>query len=352
MEIWKNGETHKAVPNFPYFHLSIFSSFHLFHVSLMDTLIVLLKQKKFKKAEVFLRNSLAENPNDIYSLAQLANILWILHKDTEALEYSDKAKKLNPVYPLLNYTRGRILWSLESYEQSIAEWNIILGMSLEDVARNGYGVRWAKSVINDARYYKADCLYHLFRDNEAQALVEEHLKHRCKGIESDFSKKEVVLFYKVLKYSHPRIPVKETDEGYASEYQRKLISRRIDVLDKANDLSKLVVYLKDKCKRYPKEYYLKTVLSEYYKILGKESACLECAKDAFDMEPYDPLVKYNYAVALMFNGRNDEALRQFNEIVALGEDFIAFSEHGEGLRWARRILRDTRNNIEKLSFYR
>ena len=315
----------------------------------MDTFILLLKQKKFKKAEVFLRDFLAKNPNDVYSLVQLANILWIQHKDIEALECSDKAKKLNPAYTLLNYTRGRILWSLESYEQSIVEWNIILSMSLEDVAKNGYGVRWAKSVINDARYYKADCLYHLFRDNEALTLIEEHLKHRCRGIESDLSKKEVVSFYKILKYSHPRTPLNETDDGYASEYQRRRISRRIDVLDKTKNLSKLVDFLKDKCKCYPKEYYLKVVLSEYYKILGKESECLGCAKDAFGLEPYDPLVKYNYAVALMLNGQNDEALRQFNEIVALGEDYIAFSEHGEGLRWARKLLRETMSNIEKLS---
>ena len=46
--------------------------------------------------------------------------------------------------PLLNYTRGRILWSLEKYEQSIEEWDVVLNMTIEEVAENGYGVRWAK----------------------------------------------------------------------------------------------------------------------------------------------------------------------------------------------------------------
>ena len=98
---------------------------------------------------------------------------------------------------------------------------------------NGFGVRWAKSVINDARYYKADCLYHLFRDMEALTLIEEHLAHRGKGIESDFSKKEAVLFYKVLKYSHSSEMAKRSDEGYASEAQSKRIERRMETLEKA-----------------------------------------------------------------------------------------------------------------------
>ena len=49
------------------------------------------------------------------------------------------------------------------------------------------------------------------------------LSHRGKGIERDFSKKEAVLFYKVLKYSHPRTVAKASDIGYASESQRNRI---------------------------------------------------------------------------------------------------------------------------------
>ena len=181
----------------------------------MDKLIELIKSKSFSAAEKLLRKELALSPNNCYLLTQLANVLWNRCKDKEALSYADKAKEVCPVMPLLNYTRGRILWSLEKYEQSIEEWDVVLNMTIEEVAENGYGVRWAKSVINDSRYYKADCLYHLFKDKEALALMEEHLSHRGKGIESDFSKKEAVLFYKVLKYSHPRTVAKET-ATYAS----------------------------------------------------------------------------------------------------------------------------------------
>ncbi|MDO4165628.1 MAG: tetratricopeptide repeat protein, partial [Bacteroides sp.] len=205
-----------------------------------------------------------------------------------------------------------------------------------------------KSVINDSRYYKADCLYHLFKDKEALVLMEEHLTHRGRGIESDFSKKEAVLFYKVLKYSHHPKMAKITDEGYASESQRDRISKRIDALEKSKEWGKIVRYLKVICTHYPNEYYLKTILSEYCKTLGNTGECLVYAKDAFAQEPYDPLVKYNYAVALALNGQTDDALAQFEEIVALGADYIAFSEHGEGIRWAKRLLRDAQNYIYKI----
>lgn len=316
----------------------------------MDTLIRLIKLRKYKAAERLLCEDLKQSPEDVYALTQLANVLWNQYKDEDALYYADIAKALSPSHPLLNYTRGRILWSLERYEQSIAEWDVILSRIVADVSDNGFGVRWAKSVINDARYYKADCLYHLFRDMEALTLIEEHLAHRGKGIESDFSKKEAVLFYKVLKYSHSSKKAKRSDEGYASETQSKRIERRMETLEKSRDWGKMVRYLRLICKRYPNEYYYKTVLSEYYKILGNKVECMIYARDAFVQEPYDPLVKYNYAVALMFNEQTDDALAQFEEIVALGVDYIAFSEHGEGIRWAKQLLRDTQHYILEIKY--
>ncbi len=314
----------------------------------MDTIIELIKRKKFKTAEIVLHKALDKTPKDAYLLTQLANVLWNRCKDEEALYYANKAKEVCSVMPLLNYTRGRILWSLERYEQSLDEWNIILNMTNVEVAQNGYGIRWAKSVINDARYYKADCLYHLFRDQEALPLMEEHLSHRGRGIESDFSKKEAVLFYKVLKYSHPRAIAKTSDVGYASEVQRNRILKKIDALEQSKDKERLGRYLKVICKHYPKEYYLKTVFSEYCMAIGDKVSCLAYAKAAFEQEPNDPLVKYDYAVALMFNGLSSDALLQFEEIVTLGLDYIAYSEHGEGVRWAKKLLRKTQSNIQKI----
>jgi len=312
-------------------------------------LIKLIKNRQFEIAKKLLEKRLKESPNDIYLLTQMANIFWNLYKDEEALAFANKAKAIDPAYPLLLFTRGRILWSLNRYELSITEWDTILGMKENEVAGKGFGTRWAKSVINDSRYYKADCLFHLFRDREALILIKDHLAHRGRGIESDFSKKDAVLFYKILKYSHPHTLVNDNSIGYASESQRNSILKKIDSLEQSKDWKKLVHYLKVTCSRYPKEYYLETILSEYCKNIGDRSGCLDYSKTAFEQEPYDPLVKYNYAVALMVNNQKNEALLQFKELIELGLDYIAYSEHGEGIRWAKKLLSDAHNNIQKIT---
>uniref|UniRef100_UPI004027A81C hypothetical protein n=1 Tax=Segatella hominis TaxID=2518605 RepID=UPI004027A81C len=117
----------------------------------MDKLIELIKSKSFSAAEKLLRKELALSPNNCYLLTQLANVLWNRCKDEEALSYADKAKEVCPVMLLLNYTRGRILWSLEKYEQSIEEWDVVLNMTIEEVAENGNGVRWAKKLLRNTQ---------------------------------------------------------------------------------------------------------------------------------------------------------------------------------------------------------
>ena len=122
----------------------------------------------------------------------------------------------------------------------------------------------------------------------------------------------------------------------------------MEALEDAKQWDKLVRYLNGVCKRYPKEYYFQVRLSEYSKKVGNKADCLKYAEEAFAQEPNDPLVKYNYAVALKYCGRNEEALAQFEGLVALGLDYIAYSEHGEGMRWAKKIMRHTLRHIDDI----
>jgi len=314
----------------------------------MDKLCQLIKQNRFKAVENLMRKKLEQEPENVYFLTQLANALWNLNKDEEALHYADKAKSIFPTYPLALFTRARVLGSLHKFEACAAEWEELISMGEAEVAEKGFGKGWAKSVINDARYYKAFSLGELFRDKEALALMEEHLKHRGKGVRSDFTKKEATLFYKELKYSYLNSDVDYSDEGYATRPQAHRIEGRMETLEEARQWDKLVRYLKGVCKRYPKEYYFHVRLSEYSKKVGNKADCLKYAEEAFAQEPNDPLVKYNYAVALKYCGRNEEALAQFEGLVALGLDYIAYSEHGEGMRWAKKIVRHSQRYIEEI----
>ena len=314
----------------------------------MDKLYQLIEQKRFKAVENLMRKKLEQEPENVYFLAQLANALWNLNKDEEALSYADKAKSISPTNPLTLFTRARVLGSLHKFEEAAAEWEELISMGEAEVAEKGFGKGWAKSVINDARYYRALSLGELNRDKEALALMEEHLKHRGKGVLSDFTKKEATLFYKELKYSYLNSDVDYSDEGYATRPQAHRIGRRMDALEETRQWDKLVRYLKGVCKRYPKEYYFHVRLSEYSKKVGNKADCLKYATNAFAQEPNDPLVKYNYAVALKYCGRNEDALAQFEGLVALGLDYIAYSEHGEGMRWAKKIMRHTLRYIDDI----
>ena len=314
----------------------------------MDKLYQLIEQKRFKAVENLMRKKLEQEPENVYFLAQLANALWNLNKDEEALSYADKAKSISPTNPLTLFTRARVLGSLHKFEEAAAEWEELISMGEAEVAEKGFGKGWAKSVINDARYYRALSLGELNRDKEALALMEEHLKHRGKGVESNFTKKEATLFYKELKYSYLNSEVDYSDEGYATRPQAHRIEGRMETLEDAKQWDKLVRYLKGVCKRYPKEYYFHVRLSEYSKKVGNKADCLKYATNAFAQEPNDPLVKYNYAVALMYCGRNEDALAQFEGLVALGLDYIAYSEHGEGMRWAKKIMRHTLRYIDDI----
>ena len=108
-------------------------------LSKMDRLIEFIKSNSFSTAEKLLRKKLEESPNNCYLLTQLANVLWNRCKDKEALSYADKAKEECPVMPLLNYTRGRILWSLEK------------GLDYIAFSEHGEGVRWAKKLLRNTQ---------------------------------------------------------------------------------------------------------------------------------------------------------------------------------------------------------
>ena len=62
----------------------------------MDKLYQLIEQKRFKAVENLMRKKLEQEPENVYFLAQLANALWNLNKDEEALSYADKAKAFLP----------------------------------------------------------------------------------------------------------------------------------------------------------------------------------------------------------------------------------------------------------------
>lgn len=72
-------------------------------------------------------------------------------------------------------------------------------------------------------------------------------------------------------------------------------------------------------------------MSEYCYDNGMKELCMESAERAHSInyEEDDMLVVYDYGSALYLNGRYDEAIAEFDKILAEDINFIAYGEHGE-----------------------
>lgn len=111
-------------------------------------------------------------------------------------------------------------------------------------------------------------------------------------------------------------------------------------------------YFKRKRREYPNDYYLWTIMSEYCFDYRQKDLCLKSAEKAHALEDTgnDMLVLYDYGAALFLNGRYDEAIAVFDKILAEDINYIAYGEHGEGMRWTKKLLADAkvlRNNCMK-----
>lgn len=311
----------------------------------MKELVTLIKHKEFAKAKRLLKKALQTEPDNVYLLTQMANVLWNLEKDEEALTFAMKAKEIDSDYPLMLFTLGRILWSLEDNSASIEVWDKLLCADITSVADKGWGIKWAQSVMNDARFYKAMCLDSLDRMTEAKEEMEKHLACRRKGLESDFTLKEAKEFLLRLTYcTIPDSSSEDDDIGWVSPKQWNRINRML--AKKKSDEQALVSYLKRKSREFPREYYLKTLLAEHLADMKRYAESLRYAEEAYEQEPTDMLVAYDYANALCYNGKYDDAIKIVSIVIQTDINIIAYGDHGEGLRWAKTLQRDAKEVME------
>lgn len=273
------------------------------------------------------------------SLLKRADILWRKFKDKEALDYAKQAVMLDKDNIFALFILARIQWSLEDYASALLNFEAILQNDSCSTSCCSIAGRSLYSVKTDADYYIADCLYHLFRDKDALPFISEHLKMRGRGVKSDVSKQKALKLYKILIYSRQSQGNVPKVEDYATPKQKESISKRIDSLIAEKDYNKLVRYLKHILKRFPGEYFIKLQLSEYLPKIGDKIGALKYADEAYRQAPEDALAVFDYADALWLNDRREEALHYFQEMLDMGIDYIAYSEHGEGLRYAKRLVR-------------
>ena len=315
-----------------------------------EKLIKYLRNNQHKKAKAYLEIELAKNPGDVYLLTQMAYVLYKQDKEELALDYAAKAETIDSKDPMLLYTAGIILKSIDLFDESIRRWDEILGMDIHVLEEKCQGKNRALSIQNDARFYKAHCLFCKYCNAEAEDLLREHIAHRRRGLESDFTISEVREFAMILKYapkSTEPVPI-GFPSGHPSIEQGHRMENHILKLEKSKDWKPLQKYIKRKCREFPNDYWLKTKMAEYL-YLEKDKDCLKYAREAYSMAPDDMLVVYNYACALYLNEEYEKATDCLNVIIGKGLDYIAYSEHGEGMRWAKSLMADAKALLNRIS---
>ena len=311
-------------------------------------IIRLVDCAKYRKAERFLAALLQEKPYDFFYLSVMGETLFCQGKYKEALSCLEKSEKSNPDFPVTVYYKGRTLLCLDRFAEAQECFDRFISIDGKDAVDPNHGItrRTLESLQNDALFVKSRCYWCQYCIEEAETWARRHLEGRRKGLKSEYSKRYVQNFLRELKYTrrNPDDRYKDFNEGVAPRAAEKRISNHIDKLSEQGDVHKLIKYLKRKTREFPNDYYLWTIMSEYCYDNDMKEFCMESAEKAHAIkyEEDDMLVVYDYGNALYLNGRYDEAIAEFDKILAKDINYIAYGEHGEGMRWAKRLVADAK----------
>ena len=156
-------------------------------------------ENKLEEAKMLLMSEVQKYPYEYFLWTSLAQTCSGLEEYSLALEYSRKAMSLCDDDVLTIYNHIVSLVHTKSYAEALQFCLQILKESINEIALNGEGIKWAKSIRNDTMYLKAVCLYNMSLYGDALDTLQELQTLRQRGIYSDFSKKQIMNEIRMVK---------------------------------------------------------------------------------------------------------------------------------------------------------
>ncbi len=152
-----------------------------------------IMNEEWTNAKKILEKELDVNPDDHWVITQLSEVFYEMRDYDKALELSSKAIELAPDCPLVMNDHALHLYMHERDNEAIDIWNRIMEKGVEEIAygKCGEGLRAAKSLLNDVRMRIGLSYFETGENKKALYYFKEHLKHRQRGIFSNFTKREV-----------------------------------------------------------------------------------------------------------------------------------------------------------------
>lgn len=128
------------------------------------------------------------------------------------------------------------------------------------------------------------------------------------------------------------------------KYQREQsnIVNRLFAEEKYSEARDLILKL---MKDNQDDHWLLTRLSTTYYEQKDYNKALEYVQQAVTLSPSCPLVLWDYAGTLDMLERDDESIQIFKKLIRRGITDIAYGECGEGIRYARSLVNDSRYRL-------
>lgn len=150
---------------------------------LLEKFYSLYDQNRWKQGEAILRLLLKREPDSAWLWSRLSSALHEQRRYKEALRASSKAFQMAPDDPLFMWDHAGALVSLGRQREAAVIYRRLIrkGPVRAGTVDCGEGVKWARSLINDARFRLAECYRELGDSALAGRWYEEFIKHQQAG---------------------------------------------------------------------------------------------------------------------------------------------------------------------------
>ena len=153
----------------------------------------LIDAEDWKGARHLIRIELRKRPDSHWLLTRLGLTYYEEHNYKRALFYENRAMKLAPHCPLVQWDYAGTLDMLGRDKEAIAIYRKLVRSGAEEIAYGpcGEGLAWARGLVTDCLYRIAKCYEDGGRYKTALAYYEQHLERRGPGCRSIYPISEV-----------------------------------------------------------------------------------------------------------------------------------------------------------------
>jgi tetratricopeptide (TPR) repeat protein len=153
----------------------------------------LIWDEEWEKAQVLALTLLEDEPENHWLLAELAETYYEQRNYEKALGYIEQALKIAPHCPLVLWHYSLILYMLKRYEDAIRIYKGLIRRGIQNLAYEecGEGIRWARILVNNCRYFVGLAYARTGNFQTAKKYIEAHIANRNRNCPSIYSLRDV-----------------------------------------------------------------------------------------------------------------------------------------------------------------